>query len=142
VGREDRRGAQRFWRSRVCSQEVPSGRVWAVGRGHAPLAKRGEAYTPFDGLPTPFDEINTPDIPVDILPGALGEFASALSTATETPPALAVMAALTAVATAVTKKYVVSPQRLDWREPMNIYIITALPPANNKSLVLNECRRP
>jgi hypothetical protein len=95
----------------------------------------------FDGPPVLFDEAQTPEIPASLLPGSLGAFAGALATSTETPEALAVMAALGAVSAAVTGRLVVSPVD-GWREPANIYTLIALPPGNNKSLVLNACAGP
>ncbi len=38
--------------------------------------------------PILFDEIETPNIPARLLPAVLGEFASALALATETPEAM------------------------------------------------------
>jgi len=91
--------------------------------------------------PVLFDEIETPDIPARLLPGELGEFATALAKATETPEALAVMTVLGTVSAAATKRFCVSPKE-DWREPINIYTLVALPPANNKSLIFNHCTEP
>lgn len=91
--------------------------------------------------PILFDEINTPEIPARLLPGVLGDFASALSIATETPEALTVMTLLGVISACVSKRFVVSPKE-GWQEPINIYTLVALPPANNKSLVLNCCTHP
>jgi hypothetical protein len=54
---------------------------------------------------------------------------------------MTVMAALGAVSAAVTKKFTVTPKP-GWNEPTNIYVMVALPPANNKSLVLREAMAP
>lgn len=91
--------------------------------------------------PIPFDEIETPDIPAKLLPGELGEFAKALATATEVPEALVVMTVLGTVAAAATKQFKVSPKD-GWFEPVNIYTLIALPPANNKTQVFNNCTEP
>lgn len=88
-----------------------------------------------------FDEIETPDIPAALLPDVLGEFASALATATETPEALTVMVILGVLSVAASKRFVVSPKS-GWQEPVNIYTLIALPPANHKSLVLKSCTQP
>lgn len=91
--------------------------------------------------PIPFDEIEAPEIPTRLLPGVLGEFAAALATATEVPEALAVMTVLGVVAAATTKRFVVTPKD-GWLEPVNIYTLIALPPANNKTQVFNHCTEP
>src|SRR5258708_5043186 len=96
-----------------------------------------------DAWDTPilFDEFETPEISADLLPGILGGFAAALAHATETPEALSVMTILGVISAAITKKFIVSPKD-GWQESVNIYTIIALPPANNKSLVLNSCIKP
>lgn len=91
--------------------------------------------------PILFDEVETPDIPADLLPGIFGDFAHALATATETPAALSVMVVLGVISACVAKRFVISPQK-SWQEPINIYTLIALPPANNKSLVLSRCTQP
>jgi hypothetical protein len=91
--------------------------------------------------PILFTEYATPEIPASLLPGVFGEFAAALATATETPEAMSVFAVLGTLSAALAKRFVVSPM-LGWAEPVNIYVLVALPPANNKSLVLNRCTMP
>ena len=93
--------------------------------------------------PMLFDELETPNIPSNILPSPLHEFAAALSLATETPESMAVMSLLAVVATALQGKFMVKASATDnYQEPLNIYTVTALPPANRKSAVLNACIRP
>lgn len=91
--------------------------------------------------PIYFQEIETPEIPANLLPGIWGEFAAALANATETPEALSVMTILGVLSACVAKRYKVSPKE-GWQEPTNIYTLIALPPANNKSLVLSCCTQP
>lgn len=91
--------------------------------------------------PILFDEFETADISSRVLPGVLGEFAASLACATETPEALSIMTILGVISTAVAKRFVVSPKE-GWHEHVNIYTLIALPPANNKSLVLNTCTKP
>lgn len=91
--------------------------------------------------PILFDEVETEEITADLLPSVFGEFAKALAYSTETPESLSVMTVLGILSTIATKKFVVSPKE-GWHEPINIYTLIALPPANNKSLVLNFCTKP
>ena len=91
--------------------------------------------------PILFDEFETADIPAHLLPGIFGEFAASLADATETPEALSVMTVLGMLSTIAAKCFVVSPKE-GWYEPVNIYTIIALPPANNKTHVLNICKQP
>ena len=75
------------------------------------------------------------------MPNIFGEFAAALSYATETPEALSVMTILGALSAVLMQRVFVSP-KANWFEPINIYTLIALPPANNKSFVLNTCMKP
>lgn len=91
--------------------------------------------------PILFDENQTPEIPADLLPNALGDFAAALASATETPESLSVMMVLGVVSACLAKHFVISP-KLGWQEPIHIYTLMALPSANNKSQVLKACTQP
>lgn len=88
-----------------------------------------------------FDDIETPNISGNILPGIFGEFAAGLAQAMETPEALSVMAILGVISTIVAKRFKVSPKE-GWHEPLNIYTLIALPPANHKSIILRHCTAP
>lgn len=91
--------------------------------------------------PVLFKSRKTPEIPARLLPGIPGEFAHALAEATESPQALAVMAVLGVLSACLTQYLVIQPKE-GWEEPVNIYTLIALPPANNKSLVLNQATAP
>jgi putative DNA primase/helicase len=91
--------------------------------------------------PILFDEVSTPEIPASLLPGVYGSFASALAEAAEVPEAMTTMAVLGAISATVAKRFVVSPQS-GWEEPVNLYILQALPPANLKSLVTRSVVQP
>jgi replicative DNA helicase len=92
-------------------------------------------------MPLLFDDIETPDIPVTLLPPPFQAFAAALADATETASALVVMVIVGVLSVAANKKFRVSPKP-GWEEPVNIYTLIGLPPANNKSLVLKQCIQP
>lgn len=96
-----------------------------------------------DAWDTPilFNEFETTDIPAQLLPSVFGKFAAELAHTTETPEALSVMTILGVISTAIAKRFVVSPKD-GWLEPVNIYTLIALPPANHKSLVLQRCTKP
>lgn len=89
----------------------------------------------------PFDEIETPEITAALLPEPFRGFASALANETETAESLSVMTILGVLSAVLAKKFIICP-RESWNEPINIYALIALPPANNKSLVLNRCTDP
>jgi hypothetical protein len=91
--------------------------------------------------PILFNEFDTPEIPASLLPGVFGEFAKALAESVETPEALCVMTILGVISTVVSKYCHVSPHE-GWLEPINIYSLVALPPANHKSIVLSRCKEP
>ncbi|MFN3701595.1 MAG: YfjI family protein [Alphaproteobacteria bacterium] len=89
----------------------------------------------------PFDNYETPDIPPSLLPDALAGFVQNISQMLCVPTAMPVMAALGMVSAAMSKKFVVKPFG-DWREPVNIYTLIAMPPASNKSQVLKYLKAP
>lgn len=90
--------------------------------------------------PNLFEENEGPELNASLLPPPLNNFAQALSDMTETPQSMTVMTILSTVATALQGKFRVKPKAQDdYSEPLNIYVITALPPANRKSTVLKYC---
>ncbi|MBI1789592.1 MAG: DUF3987 domain-containing protein [Acidobacteria bacterium] len=91
--------------------------------------------------PVPFRRRNTPTLPADLLPGFLGDMASATARATETPMELAAMLGLAVVAASVAKKVVVCPEP-GYVEPVNIYTAVAMESGNRKTAVLNGMTRP
>ena len=91
--------------------------------------------------PALLDRTNGPEIDPLLLPEPYGSFAQALAATAEVSPSMTTLAVLAVLATACSKKFEVSP-RQGWREPVNLYAFIALPPANNKSLVLNACVHP
>ncbi|WP_243373612.1 DUF3987 domain-containing protein [Geotalea sp. SG265] len=92
--------------------------------------------------PLLFGEIDTPEIPAHLLPGYLGEFCQAVSDATQTPPGLAVMFALAAVAACLAKRFEVSPYGEEYFEPVNVWTVTALDPGNRKTAVKTAITAP
>ncbi|MEU6647636.1 DUF3987 domain-containing protein [Saccharomonospora sp. NPDC046836] len=82
-----------------------------------------------------------PDFPNHALPAWLGEFTSAIATETQTPVDMAAALALSVLATAAGGRTVVHV-RGRWREPVNLFVVVALPPANRKSAVFSAMTRP
>lgn len=88
-----------------------------------------------------FSELETPEIPVNLLPDNLKEYALALTDAAEVSSDMVVASILGVISVTLCKKIVVSPKD-GWNESVNIYIFVALPPASNKSLILNNVTSP
>ena len=118
-------------------------------RGAAPGDRRGigapNAAGPPKALdwaePVPFRRRDTPTLPADLLPGFLGDMASATARATETPMELAALLGLAVVAASVAKKVVVCPEP-GYTEPVNIYTAVAMESGNRKTAVLHRMARP
>ena len=91
--------------------------------------------------PILFNTLTTPEIPANLLPDAVGIYVSELSAYTETPPALAVMVALSVLSTATRGRVSVELQD-GYREPTNIYTAVALPSGNRKSAVFTDLSSP
>ncbi|NUK08664.1 DUF3987 domain-containing protein [Streptomyces lunaelactis] len=74
------------------------------------------------------------EFPLASLPGWLREFVAAVAEETQTPVDLAGCIALSVLATAAGGRTVLLVHG-NWREPTNLYVVVALPPANRKSAV-------
>lgn len=94
-----------------------------------------------DTPPVSFNEFPRPAFPVEALPEWLRVYVSALAREVQVPVDLPAMLALSACAGAVSKKVMVAPTRT-WREPVNLYVAVALPPAARKSPVLSRIAAP
>jgi hypothetical protein len=79
--------------------------------------------------------------PVRALPGVLAAFVEAEATATQTPPDLAAMMALSVLAAAAGGLAEVAV-RPGWREPLNLFTVTGLSPGSRKSAVVRDVTRP
>ena len=91
--------------------------------------------------PIPIDAFVAPPFPTSALPAWLREFVEAEAIATQTPPDLAAMLAISVCAAAVAKAAEVEA-RPGWREPLNLFTATVLPPGNRKSAVLSDVIAP
>lgn len=104
--------------------------------------KQKEGGAAYWEAPLLFGQITPPDIPATLLPGWLGEYVKAVSDNTQTPPGLAVMLSLSVVATCLQKRFVISPYGDDYKEPLNIWTATSLPPASRKTAVISALTGP
>jgi hypothetical protein len=91
--------------------------------------------------PTPFDQDPLPAFPVEALPSWLAKYVQALAHATQTPPDLAGLLALAALATAMAKKVRVAV-RQGYSEPVNLFTVIAMPPGSRKSPVFEAVMNP
>jgi hypothetical protein len=82
----------------------------------------------------PLDTPNAPHVDLDYLPTWAGNYARALSEATETPPELAAGMVLVTCAAAAARRLNVMVKP-GYFEPCNLWIVVALVPGNRKSAV-------
>ena len=85
--------------------------------------------------PIPFEEIETPDFPVDCLPGPLSDFVECLSDSTQTPEEMAGVLSLGVLATAFQSRYMVEVTP-DWQEPLCLWPVAVAAPGERKSAVI------
>ena len=104
-------------------------------RTAAPGERRWESPIPFGAAG------EVPGFPVEILPGWLGEYATAVATATQTPPDLAGMLALAVLATVTAGAVEVEP-RPGWREPLCLFVAVGMDAGTRKSSVFTAMTRP
>lgn len=91
--------------------------------------------------PTPFDEVNLPDFPVDMLPAPVSNFVEALAESTQTPLEMGGSLSLGVLAMAFQRRYIVEVTP-DWREPLSLFIASIAPPADRKSAVISAETKP
>src|SRR5262249_10497770 len=91
--------------------------------------------------PIPFKERVVTPLPPDVLPGFLGDMATAVARATETPLELAALLGIGIVSAAASRKVVLSPEP-GYIEPLNIYTAVAMESGNRKTAVLNRMTVP
>lgn len=109
----------------------------------AQVAEVEKAMSPTEPWESPvhFGDYDLPPFPVEALPAWLRRFVEAEAEATQTPPDLAGMLALAVCAAAGAKKAEVLV-RPGWREPLNLFVVVALPPGNRKSAVFRDMTAP
>ncbi len=91
--------------------------------------------------PIPFFTHQLPSFPADTLPDWVREWVKAEAMATQTPHDLAGLLVLCAIAIAGARKAEIQI-RSGWREPLNLYGIAGLDPANRKSAVFRDATVP
>jgi replicative DNA helicase len=101
---------------------------------------KGSASTAWEP-PTPFHEFDLPSFPLNSLPKALRDFVEAKSTATQTPPDMTGLLALSVSAAALAKRVTIEADN-GWTEPVNLYTVTTLDPGNRKSAVFSATVAP
>lgn len=89
----------------------------------------------------PLDDPTLPSMPLDGLPSSLNAMVQAVAKHTETPPELAAGFALAVVATGCQRHISVEVE-LDYREPLNVWPLTALPSGHRKSAVMDHMTAP
>jgi replicative DNA helicase len=92
-------------------------------------------------LPAAFYEHDLPDFPVTTLPAWLRAFVTGLARETQTPVDLAALLSLAVCAGALAGKVRVQA-RPGWNEPLNLYAVSAMNPANRKSAVFSATCEP
>jgi hypothetical protein len=100
-----------------------------------------QAATDFWDPPIPFHQFDLPPFPAEVLTGWLRAFVEAVAKATQTPPDLAGLLALSVIAASCAKKVAVQVKD-GYCEPVNIFTVTALPPGNRKTAVFAAVTRP
>lgn len=87
---------------------------------------------------------STPEIPASLLPSWVGDMAEAVAASTQTPPAMAVMLALSVLATVMQRRWSVQPygEFTSYTEPLSLWTLTAMPSGARKTAVINALTDP
>jgi len=106
------------------------GAAQAVRRDELAADDRAAGWEP----PVSLDRPSLARFPVEVLPEVLRAFVESVSTATQTPPDLAAMLCLSAIATLAGGRVEVEP-RPGWREVLALWSLVVLPSGERKSPV-------
>ncbi|MDR0776762.1 MAG: DUF3987 domain-containing protein [Azonexus sp.] len=135
------------------AREVGGGAVVktiAAALESAPAKRQGGEAAPVvsiaENWPDPIlpGKVPVPEIPVDVLPTWVRTMAAAVSESTQTPPAMAVMMALSVLATCLHRRFEVAPWGEDdgYTEPLSLWTLTALPSGSRKTAVIGALAAP
>ena len=91
--------------------------------------------------PIPFNDFDLPEFPTDALPPAIRDYVEAVAETTQTSADMAAVASLAILAICVQGKYRIWGKP-DWWEPLSLYCVIALPPAERKSAVISLLTAP
>ena len=91
--------------------------------------------------PIPFNDFDLPEFPTDALPPAIRDYVEAVAGTTQTSADMAAVASLAILTICVQGKYRIWGKP-DWWEPLNLYCVIALPPAERKSAVISLMTAP
>lgn len=105
-----------------------------------PDAYNGTGLIRWD-TPIPFNDFDLPEFPTDALPPAIRDYVEAVAETTQTSADMAAVASLAILAICVQGKYRIWGKP-DWWEPLNLYCVIALPPAERKSAVISLMTAP
>lgn len=128
------------WDSDLVSRGIENGLVsftrWPSGGMAGPHGQ-------FDSWPDPVPlSGNRPKpLPKNILPGIIGRYAAALTEALQVPYELSAACVLGVVSASCAGRFQVEI-RDGYVEPVNLYLITALPPGERKSATMNAATAP
>lgn len=92
--------------------------------------------------PLPFNNIETPVLPPELLPGVFGEYADALSEALQTPPTMAVLFTLAVLSLALQRKFKVAPNGDDYSEPVCVWTVILADSGERKSALIQRLLKP
>ncbi|HQT01173.1 MAG: hypothetical protein B7Y26_08840 [Hydrogenophilales bacterium 16-64-46] len=92
--------------------------------------------------PLPFNQIETPELPPELLPGVFCEYADALSEALQTPPTMAVLFTLAVLSLALQRKFKVSPFGDDYSEPVCVWTVILADSGERKSALIQRLLKP
>ncbi|MDR1044779.1 MAG: DUF3987 domain-containing protein, partial [Candidatus Adiutrix sp.] len=108
-----------------------------IARPTAPEPPANDGWGPV----IPFEAIETPPFPLENLPRVLKDFVAAVSESIQVPPELVLINAMSCMAVGIQGKARVAVSA-EYSEPLNLYVLAALPPGERKSAVVEICKAP
>ncbi|MBL8796320.1 MAG: DUF3987 domain-containing protein [Planctomycetia bacterium] len=128
------------WAAR-CTQPMPPEEVERIVDDLAAKQQASAAGAACWESPVAFHDFAVPSFPTACLTAWLRVYVEAVAQATQTPCDMVAMLALAAVAAALAKKVEIVVTE-GYREPVNLFTVTAMPPGSRKSAVFAEVTAP
>ncbi|MBI5862773.1 MAG: DUF3987 domain-containing protein [Rhodocyclales bacterium] len=100
-------------------------------------------------IPEQFGELSLPGAiqtpalsATDLLPGVIGEMATAVARSTQTPEAASIMCALSVLAAVLQRRFEVAPYSDEYRETLSLWTLVALPSGARKTAIIGALAAP
>jgi hypothetical protein len=116
---------------------IPPDELWVADVSEESANSATQQWSP----PIPLYDFDPPPFPTHVYPDWLKDFVEAEAVATQTPPDLAAMLGLAALAASTARRIVIEVKE-GWQEPLNLFSVSVLLSGSRKSAVFRDVVAP